>query len=434
MGAEPANRTMGQVVMFVVVVAISVSIVYLWYTNEDFRNTVDYLYDKMNLLFGWGESDDAQIAVDSTKALACAIDVTAYWSSQDSNKLGTRLSYIDDPTQPGAPVRPTLFQKLGASDDKQGDWFASCVGDLSGYGVFTPTFSAITTNSGGILGKLSEWSGGDNKITGRFFETPEDCNIDGIDTCASEDGPANTYVCDKEAENVVCCEKDLIDKDVYCCDSGYYELEGQCVEMSTKQLEGDADKIVADHPGTAMRFGRTVVVCDKAINAGETVAPFITPCLIIGKRMCGTDGNIYVCPILAPPMGVRVYVKAEDCGGIGCTYTEGGPFCAVPDALDLQCTVKAFELPQRIDGDIIDAAAKWVGVFGEPKYTVYHETFPIGIEGVWKYDSMSAVLATVALGGFMNLGKLGIHVDGFNLNDIGGTLVTFMGLRKLGWF
>ncbi|MCK5333853.1 MAG: hypothetical protein KAJ24_05035, partial [Candidatus Aenigmarchaeota archaeon] len=212
MGANAANETMGKFVMFVVVVAISASMVYLWYTNEDFRETVEYVYDKIKVLFGWDESDDAQIAVDSTKALSCAIDVTAYWSSQDDTKLGRRISYIEDPAQAGAPVRPTLFQKLGATDDTQGEWFESCVGDLSGYGVFTPTFSAITTNSGGILGKLSEWSGGENRITGHLFEGPEDCK-NGIVMCASEDGPANTYVCDKDSDHVVCCEKDLIDKD-----------------------------------------------------------------------------------------------------------------------------------------------------------------------------------------------------------------------------
>ncbi|MCK5333583.1 MAG: hypothetical protein KAJ24_03655, partial [Candidatus Aenigmarchaeota archaeon] len=70
MGEETANRTMGQFVMFIVVVAVSASVVYLWYTNEDFRNTVDYVYDKIRDLFGLSDlSDDRQIAIDSTKAL-----------------------------------------------------------------------------------------------------------------------------------------------------------------------------------------------------------------------------------------------------------------------------------------------------------------------------------------------------------------------------
>ncbi len=392
MGEETANRTMGQFVIFIVVVALSASVVYLWYTNEDFRDTVEHIYEKIKNLFGFDTSDDRQIAIDSTKVLSCAIDVTAYWSSHSSD-LGTRISYIEDPTQAGAPVNPTLFREVGASDDTQGSWFESCVGDTSGYGVFAPTFSAITTNSGGILGKLSEWSGGgDNKITGHLFEAPEDCKIEGISTCASEHGPDNTYVCDKDADHIVCCEKDLIDKDIYCCDDGYKEMDGQCVKKSAAEIEGDADKIVAANPGTAMRFGRTAVVC----KYDELICCHYSSASGVKYLKYGTGS----CPL--PTVYLIGTVDMSFCDA-------ASPPLAVPER-KLQCTVKAFELPQDVDtdigliGDVMEFVVQWFSWYGEPKYMIFHETFPEGIDNIWTYEAKDAILTTVAVGGALNVG------------------------------
>ncbi len=465
MGASAANETMGRLVLFVVILAISATLA----LSSDARNAVmdiaEYVYEKIAILFGFDVSDDSKTAIDSTKTLACAIDVTAYWSSQNDNDLGARLSYIADPTQPDAPKDPTLFREVGDTPDTQGRWFASCVGNVeTGYGIFSS--NAVKTNSGGLLGKLSEWSGGgDDKITGNLFEAPESCNIYGIADCLSEDGPANTYVCSEGDANIICCEKDLIDKDIYCCDNGYKDVSGQCMEMSTSEIEGEADQIVADHPGTAMRFGKTAVVCEM-----------YTPDPPSGKECYNvpteTGSNLLGWKALAEiPLGLG-YVSdaysitnlgAASCGanlGWSCYRVDGStgivanPLWAaavdiVPGTLlkanvalddsvcwgkELKCTVKAFELPQDVDTDIgllgsaMEFVVHWFSWYGEPKYLVYHETFPTGLEGIWTYDTTEAILTVAAVGGALNVGLSPLKVG---YSALKGTTVHIIKNRAL---
>ena len=429
MGASAANETMGRLVLFVVILAISATLALSSDARSAVMDLAEYVYEKIAVLFGWEVSDDSKTAIDSTKALACAIDVTAYWSSQEDNDLGDRLSYIADPTLPDAPDNPSLFRKVGTTPDVQGGGFASCVGDVeTGWGVFTPTFSAVKTNSGGILGKLSEWSGGDgNKITANLFEGPEDCNIEGIETCSSEDGPDNTYVCSEGDENIVCCEQDYeIWNNIYCCKDGYKKAPtaNTCVKMSTADIEGEADDIVRNNLGTAMRFGKTAVVCERE----ELLCCHYSSASGVEYLKYGAG----TCPL--PTTYLIGTVDMISCDAVD-------PPLTMPER-NLRCTIKAFELQQdvttagsespwygKLIGSTLDFGRAWIGAVGDPQYLVYFETFPREAEEAWVYSGWNVLVTAFATGAVLNVGVGGVKVAATGIKRGGIYSIKRIGLK-----
>ncbi len=124
-----------------------------------------------------------------------------------------------------------------------------------------------------------------------------------------------------------------------------------------------------------------------------------------------------------------------DCKKENYVWTDGFPTsCKTTKTVcDWTCTVKEFELPQKIYlketlnqiplvKDLVqlpgishlfagsEYAQLWLGATGEPKFSVYYETFPQGFEQVWTYDTQEDILTAVAIGGILNLGTGGLKV------------------------
>ncbi len=107
----------------------------------------------------------------------------------------------------------------------------------------------------------------------------------------------------------------------------------------------------------------------------------------------------------------------------------------VAEEIPYTCKVIGFELPQDVQiGDTLfsnaaEYAAAWIGFVGEPRYMVYYETFPAGIESQWTYDGMDVIVTAVAIGGIMNIGG-GVFKAGWSGTKAGFAVVRRAGIKK----
>ncbi len=92
---------------------------------------------------------------------------------------------------------------------------------------------------------------------------------------------------------------------------------------------------------------------------------------------------------------------------------------------EVNCQVKDFELPQKIDtiGERSSIGSlgylsplNWISAYGDPNYVVYYEAFPFGEEEAWQLDAAEVSLSTIAAFDIL------IPVGGFALKS-GGTVV-----------
>ncbi|MBI5065843.1 hypothetical protein HZA97_06410 [Candidatus Woesearchaeota archaeon] len=74
------------------------------------------------------------------------------------------------------------------------------------------------------------------------------------------------------------------------------------------------------------------------------------------------------------------------------------------------CYVKGFELPQKIGqpSNIVEWAKSWVSAAEDPKYLLYHESFPQGEDSPWMISEWSFWKDIVILGGVVNGVSAGI--------------------------
>lgn len=92
---------------------------------------------------------------------------------------------------------------------------------------------------------------------------------------------------------------------------------------------------------------------------------------------------------------------------IYCVYFDAGRTFATRDTIavadcreftaedDFKCYVKSFELPQQIEKEGWYNPLAWVTGNNDPKYLIYYEAFPQGVDNFWHVDAVS--VATVGL-------------------------------------
>jgi len=111
MAEQHAISISGKFVLFIVFLAIAVVLIVSPEARQATWDLVDYVINKIKCLFsGSCFTEDDKTAIDSTKALACAIDTTAYWSVKDTDLVNC-LNDIEEGKKNGE-INSCLFDKI----------------------------------------------------------------------------------------------------------------------------------------------------------------------------------------------------------------------------------------------------------------------------------------------------------------------------------
>ncbi len=308
-------------------------------------------------LFGMSTLDD-QIAMDSTQALSCAVDTTALCANGASCDMFSSAS-----CRTGMPVSYVIARNAPK------------------HGLMTAHVIAAA-----------------EKITGDAILPPAPgANQCGTDKCGMVNiAGVNTYG-----------ECKLDERCVWKTVGWWCEKDETCIAPSKRAQER------ASQEGVESRcFGNDMHVCVVCGNETNRV---------VDKKCCECEelnGNIHYNYIPANARCSNCIGLMGRCGDAAdssaCDGRTSVTSCAVVTEADSRngfyCDVLGFELPQDVTmGDgyfakVADYGKAWIGAIGEPRYLVYYETFPHGIESTWIYEPKDMIIAAVAIGGVMNLG------------------------------
>jgi len=64
------------------------------------------------------------------------------------------------------------------------------------------------------------------------------------------------------------------------------------------------------------------------------------------------------------------------------------------------CYVDNFEMPQYLEESMW---AKWIGGYGDPKYLMYYQAFPVGEDAAWHIDATMPYMYSILIGGVVNM-------------------------------
>ncbi len=335
-------------------------------------------------LFGMATKDD-QIAMDSTQALSCAIDTTAKWNGEDSaaiNSMNNDLIFASRSCSKGAPVGMAIARYA----PKHGMTIARILGALEGSRGSITGAAIIPPAPGGNLCGTSECG-----LTEATYST---CAED--QRCLWDNFPIPGWWCKKDPT----------------CDSPYDRATINKAPEAYARCFGGSNHVC--------------VICGQQNYAAKYFVQQDYQCTVIDKKRCGIDNKLYKCTGVIEPK----WNEIDNCPN-GCEYGA----CRAAGPIPFKCQVVGFELPQNFEiGDgffsnVIEYAATWIGAVGEPRYLVYYETFPEGIESEWIYDTTDQIMVAVAIGGIMNIGG-GTLKAGWAGSKAGLSVVRRAGIRS----
>ncbi|RLG15324.1 MAG: hypothetical protein DRN71_01660, partial [Candidatus Nanohalarchaeota archaeon] len=348
-------RFLQAVVLGLVLVLVSAGVIDVIDLKEGALWLMAHIASLISNLFGMNTRYD-QIAMESTQALSCAIDTTALCDSDPGCTMFDSAS-----CKTGMPVSNVIAMHA----PKQGLMTARVI-DVA------------------------------DKITGAAIIPPAPgANQCGTDKCGLTESTYSTCGTDER-----CLWEDLPIPGWWC------QKDSTCFEPSERASPS------ALPTGVHSRcFGSDMHVC--VICGTEADRTTDKKCC-----ECNYGGNIYYsyvpssksCNGCIDLLGIC----SDAADSSACEGKTSVASCAMVTEQDSRdgfyCELLGFELPQKVTtGDgyfakVKDYGKAWIGAIGEPRYLVYYETFPHGIESTWIYEPTDMIIAAVAIGGIMNIG------------------------------
>lgn len=340
--------------------------------SESFRGVIGGIIEALSSIMPSNSKDD-QIAFSSMQALACAIDVTAYYSVFNA-----------------VPETGVDFGK-----------FKSCVGESISQ---TATSAAVDdffveeepgttsgTESGDDGTPPADTGGGETTTSG----TPVPCGGKTYYVSATDVGTtANMHIA---------FGADVADGVLSPC----ITVKDSCFLYSTDYSEATRAGIKVN---IASIIGKTINIKARCSAEGGEVNSYS----ITGKILSGTNTTVgFSTAIIDTTKAFGDYITGratetpqepnKKCFGDG----ERCVVCDVVDGKFSSCSVKAFELRQKTGSSPVDYGLAWVNLVGEPYYLAYYETFPKEAAAAWSYSSNDIIWTAVAVGAVLNVGGIG---------------------------